>query len=108
MSDDDAVTAVIPQQVQRPVQPNTAPMANPRNAKQNADDAGWSPSLSNQDKDLDNEDSNKSVYKAHTHSAYRTTTTAIQCEEKTRDVNTFFGKSYAHKVKDGRRGHPRK
>lgn len=50
-------------QVQRPVQPNTAPTTNPRNAKRNADDAGWSSSPSNQDEDLDNEDSNKSVYK---------------------------------------------
>src|SRR6267154_4307892 len=50
-------------QVQWPVQPNTAPMTNPCNAKRNADDAGWSSSLSNQDKDLDNEDANKSVYK---------------------------------------------
>jgi len=38
-------------------------MTNPCNAKRNADDAGWSSSLSNQDKDLDNEDANKSVYK---------------------------------------------
>ncbi|KAG2146382.1 uncharacterized protein EDB93DRAFT_1104379 [Suillus bovinus] len=110
-------------------------MTNPRNAKRNADNAGWSSSLSNQDKDLDNEDSNKSVYKGtHEDSIDRDIDITgdgddennsdgflqdinvqdiavpgmVRCEEKTRDVNTFFGKSYVHKAKDGRRGHPRK
>ncbi|KAG2148168.1 uncharacterized protein EDB93DRAFT_1103831 [Suillus bovinus] len=128
MSDDDAVTAIT---VQRPVQPNTAPTTNPHNAKQNADNAGWSSSLSNQDEDLDNDDSNKSVYKGtHEDSIDHdiditgngddennnnsnsflqdinvqdiAVPRMVQREEKTRDVNTFFGKSYAHKAKDGK------
>ncbi|KAG2145786.1 hypothetical protein DEU56DRAFT_787993 [Suillus clintonianus] len=146
-------------QVQQPVQPNTAPTTNPRNAKRNADDAGWSSSLSNQDKDLDNEyqytrssafiepASHPSqilitlvqlVHSAHTQAHTGTHEDSInhdvdvtddgddenhnnsdgflqdinvqdiavpgtvRRQEKTWDVNTFFGKSYAHKAKDGK------